>query len=181
MIAYIIRASVLFIAIFALYIFIKKPTSLTFRDVLSCIWWVYLITLLVLVFESDIKISEMGDYFRRRLETGEDINLVPFRTIVNYIRYAGWDDMMVNITGNIVMFIPFGMGLVYLTNRGASVKKNLIYCLIFPLFIELVQLFIGRYVDVDDIILNFTGSALGVCVSCLMARIFPYFKKLADK
>ena len=88
---------------------------------------------------------------------------------------------MVNILGNILIFIPFGIGVVYLSNRGVSVKRNLIFCLLFPLFIETVQLFVGRNVDVDDVILNFIGGAIGVYIACGLAKISPFFRQLTQK
>lgn len=176
-----IRAAGIFIVVMIIYLLIKRPEHFRWRDFLSCVYWVYVITLLLMVFQSDQPIGDIPVSFKERIASGESINLIPFKTIVSFLLYGGYDDTMVNILGNILIFIPFGIGVVYLSNRGVSVKKNLIFCLLFPLFIETVQLFIGRNVDVDDIILNFSGSAVGVCVSVILAYFFPYFRMLTKK
>ena len=44
------------------------------------------------------------------------------------------------------------------------------YSLALPVFIESCQLFIGRNVDVDDLILNFTGGCLGAGIYRLLKR-----------
>jgi len=178
---YTAKAAAIVITVFSMYILIKRPIHFTFRDFLSCIYWVYIVTLLLLVFETDMPVDELPVSFLERVRSGEGINLIPFRTISNFIRYGGWDETMVNILGNVLIFIPYGMGIVFLSNRGVSVRRNLPFCILFPLFIETVQLFIGRNVDVDDIILNFSGSAVGVCVSVILAYFIPYFRMLTKK
>ncbi|MBO4360495.1 MAG: VanZ family protein [Eubacteriaceae bacterium] len=176
-----LKFAVIFIVVMIIYLFIKRPEHFRWRDFLSCVWWVYVITLLLMVFQSDQPIGELPVSFRERIASGDSINLIPFRTIINFIRYGGYDDTMVNILGNILIFIPFGIGVVYLSNRGVSVKRNLIFCLLFPLFIETVQLFVGRNVDVDDVILNFIGGAIGVYIACGLAKISPFFRQLTQK
>ena len=176
-----LKFAVIFIVVMIIYLFIKRPEHFRWRDFLSCVWWVYVITLLLMVFQSDQPIGELPVSFRERIASGDSINLIPFRTIINFIRYGGYDDTMVNILGNILIFIPFGIGVVYLSNRGVSVKRNLIFCLLFPLFIETVQLFVGRNVDVDDVILNFIGGAIGVYIACGLAKISPFFRRLTQK
>ncbi len=176
-----IRAAGIFIVVMIIYLLIKRPEHFRWRDFLSCVYWVYVITLLLMVFQSDQPIGEIPVSFKERIASGERINLIPFRTIVSFLLYGGYDDTMVNILGNILIFIPFGIGVVYLSNRGVSVKKNLIFCLLFPLFIETVQLFIGRNVDIDDVILNFTGGFIGVLIACGLAKISPFFRQLTQK
>ncbi len=71
------------------------------------------------------------------------------------------DAFMVNIVGNVVMFMPWGFGIVLLWESRRKALWIGAYSLLLPLFIETSQLFIGRSVDVDDLILNFMGSILG--------------------
>lgn len=71
---------------------------------------------------------------------------------------------------NAVMFMPFGILMP------AFIKKRKYFwtlCLasVFSLFIEMAQwLFVGRFADVDDIIMNVSGAALG----CLCYRLFVW-------
>lgn len=116
----------------------------------------------------------------RRLSTGEKINLVPFRTIGGFFRHFRTEAFLINIIGNIVMFVPWGFGTVLLwkkAQKGAAVVCN---ALALPLFIETAQLFIGRSVDVDDVILNFAGACLGAGIYFLIRRKFPKLGELAE-
>ena len=72
------------------------------------------------------------------------INIIPFYFLVD--RYHGWQ---MNIIANIAMFIPVGI--------------------VWP--ICLTQLFfLGRHTDVDDLILNTSGVAIGACIVFLIRR-----------
>lgn len=108
-----------------------------------------------------------------RIHTGEGINLVPFRTISSFAKRAFFRDFfMVNIVGNIIMFVPWGFGLVLLWKKNRTVPRIFLWSAVLPLFIETCQLFVGRSVDVDDFILNFAGSAIGglVCLGWMRRR-----------
>lgn len=59
------------------------------------------------------------------------------------------------------MFIPWGFGLPLFWKKRQSVLSVLLFSALLPLFIESVQLFIGRSVDVDNLILNFAGGMIG--------------------
>ena len=63
-----------------------------------------------------------------------------------------------------------GFGLVYLWPKNRRIWIVAMYSLALPVFIESCQLFIGRNVDVDDLILNFTGGCLGAGIYRLLKR-----------
>ena len=107
----------------------------------------------------------------RRIRTGEGINLIPFRTVRNFFTHFTFDGFMVNIVGNIVMFMPWGFGLVLLWRKNRTFGAVILYSIALPLLIETSQLFIGRNVDVDDLILNFAGSCLGAGLYCLLRKV----------
>lgn len=84
------------------------------------------------------------------------------------------------------MFIPWGFGLPLLWKKRQSVFSAVLFSALLPLFIETVQLFIERSVDVDDLILNFTGGLIGsLCYFLFKSnnrklRGRSYAKKTAD-
>lgn len=80
---------------------------------------------------------------------------------------------MINIVGNIVMFLPWGLGLPLLWKKYRSFIQLALMSLALPVCIEFVQLFIGRSVDIDDVILNFTGAMLGGLVYLILSKLFP--------
>ena len=136
--------------------------------------------LLVLTLEGKYALpDEMFARAKERLKSGEGINFVPFRSIVSYFRYYGPDLFLVNFLGNIIMFMPWGFGLVLLWKRNQKVWVVMAYSLAFTMFIEVSQLFVERSVDVDDLILNFAGSCLGAVLYFALRKIYPRISEFA--
>jgi len=77
-----------------------------------------------------------------------------------------------NIIGNIAMFIPVGIVWPICFSKLDTIRKNILAGAGFTLFIEVTQLFcIGRHTDVDDLILNTSGVAIGACIVFLIRRM----------
>lgn len=90
----------------------------------------------------------------------EKIHLIPFYCL--YDRYDGW---ILNIIGNITMFIPVGIVWPACFKELDSIKKVIMAGAGFSLLIELAQLFFyERHSDVDDLILNTCGVAIGAII-----------------
>lgn len=143
---------------------------------------VFMMALLVFVWQGEYHSPRvMVALARRRLQTGEGMNLIPFFTIRNYYRVFGFrgDLFGINILGNIFMFVPWGFGLLLLWKKNRSVWKLLWFSALLPILIECSQLFIGRQVDVDDFILNFLGGMLGGAAFWLLSKLFPKLKTAA--
>ncbi|MCI6021704.1 MAG: VanZ family protein [Clostridia bacterium] len=92
-------------------------------------------------------------------------NLEPLREIKRFIAYRdiiGTKAVLLNLFGNIVAFVPFGMALVSMSSKKPGFIAVVIYSAAFSTAIELVQLItrVGSC-DVDDIILNTLGGAIG--------------------
>ncbi len=97
--------------------------------------------------------------------THNSLNLIPFKTIIEYI--GNFDSsldtriIMFNLLGNIVACMPFAFFLPLLFKKQNSFKIFLITMLLIVLAIELVQFatFSG-ICDIDDIILNVSGALI---------------------
>lgn len=155
------------------------------REIVLAVFTLFMLGLLTLTFQNQglYQLGEGGGIVPRalsRLKTGIGTNFVPFRTIKRYIRRSlGWGLVMINIVGNIVMFLPWGLGLPLLWKRYQNALKMTLMSFALPFGIEFIQLFIGRSVDVDDVILNFTGGMLGWLLYLAVTRLFPKLKELA--
>lgn len=111
-----------------------------------------------------------------QLVTGQDLNVnggtnfMPFREILRYD--YGTLSFYKQVFGNILLFIPLG----YFATSYCRIK-NLgvitIVSLLSSSVIEVVQHFIGRSFDIDDIILNVVGGIIGF----LLYRGFNSIKK----
>lgn len=103
-----------------------------------------------------------------RLKTQYAINFIPFKMTVLFFRNFELDTFMVNIISNVLVFVPFGFFLPFLWKKNQRFLRTFLFCFLLTLSIETVQLFIGRTVDIDDIILNFIGGASGALLFKLL-------------
>ena len=95
-------------------------------------------------------------------------NLVPLKEITRYFRYyrtLGTTLFLINIVGNIAAFMPFGFFLPIISRRSRKWYNTVSFGLVFSLTLETLQLVlrVGSF-DVDDILLNTIGAALGFWV-----------------
>ena len=104
-------------------------------------------------------------------------NFIPFKSISATLQMGLTFTAVIQIGGNILISAPYGVMLDLLITKK---KKGLFLLLafLFPLLIELLQLFVGliigltyRSFDIDDFILNLIGVYLG----SIFSNIF--FKK----
>jgi glycopeptide antibiotics resistance protein len=107
------------------------------------------------------------------------VNLVPTHTIVEIVR--DFPRLVIQqLVGNVVLFVPLGFFLPVLSGRCRRLAATEVVSLAVSIGIEVVQLAMllsllsQRSVDVDDVILNVTGAALGYlawrCVHALTVR-----------
>lgn len=97
-----------------------------------------------------------------------NLNLVPLRTLRLFARLLRSPhphfvrSAVVNLLGNVVMFIPLGCFLPLLWKKLRRLSSTLWVAAIIVTCIELTQLFtlLGSC-DIDDLILNLIGAALG--------------------
>ena len=88
------------------------------------------------------------------------INLTPVVHLFDV--YDGW---LINIIGNITMFIPVGLVWPLCFRKLDTVGKTVLAGGGFSLFIEITQLpFYDRCSDLDDILLNATGVLIGALI-----------------
>lgn len=101
-------------------------------------------------------------------QTAGHLNLIPFRTLrlfaglLNSTRPEYVRSAVINLGGNIVMFIPLGFLLPQVFDRLTSLPRVLLTTAILITAVEIIQLFtlVGSC-DIDDLILNLIGSAIG--------------------
>lgn len=87
------------------------------------------------------------------------VNLVPF---VRLADFAYRRDLLLNVIGNVTMFIPSGIILPILYKRLDGFSRTVASGAGISLCIELLQLpFSVRSSDVDDLIMNTLGVAVG--------------------
>ena len=157
----------------------KKKGKQKLRILSWILFVAYLLLLFYLLFFS-------VDYGRTMENQGYRYNLALFKEIKRFWLnkdMLGWNNVLINLAGNIIAFAPFGYCLAVLTKRG----KNLFFCTFgtafFSLLMELIQLVskVGAF-DVDDIFLNALGGLLGGIMYYVIGRpAEEYFDKLEEE
>lgn len=88
-----------------------------------------------------------------------------------FFRSAQITDILLNI----LLFVPLGLALPFICKKAKLLKITLIgFSLSFV--IEIVQIFLnGRSSNIDDLLCNTAGAALGYALYVLMKKVFPKF------
>ena len=137
----------------------KKSTGI--RAFAVVLFFIYFVILFYFLFFSE----EMG---RTYSEREYHYNLVPFHEIKRFIQYykvLGMPAVLLNLLGNVAAFVPFGFFLPVFAERCRKFLNTVFYSFELSLLVELIQLItkVGSF-DVDDIILNTIGGAIGYIV-----------------
>jgi len=103
------------------------------------------------------------------------LNLIPFKQIFNGYDMR-FEKMIAQVLSNVIMFIPVGILFPIVFRKNRAIKNTMICCIGFSAFIEIVQYFIGRSADIDDLILNAVGGLLGYLIYKIIFRAFPKSK-----
>lgn len=116
-------------------------------------------------------------YFDYLTQLKRSINLIPFRTVMEYIEkyqsghYSLVRHAIINLGGNVGTFIPLGYFLPALWEKLRNAKNLFIYSSIIIGTVEIIQYFtlLGS-LDIDDYILNITGIFLGFFIYKLVKK-----------
>ncbi|MGN0165543.1 MAG: VanZ family protein [Lachnospiraceae bacterium] len=131
------------------------------------LFFIYMLVLIYFLFFSD--------GFGRTTGTGEyRYNLIPFNEIKRYILYSDMftsTQIIINLFGNIMAFLPFGFFVPMTTDEHQTFIKVTFISMFFSACVESIQLItkVGSF-DVDDIILNTVGGAVGYLLYYIIFR-----------
>ena len=98
------------------------------------------------------------------------VNLMPGDGIRRALLNSDQDLGRLNLLGNIAMFVPVGLLVPIAT--GLRWRHVVSVCLLASLAIEIAQVSLGRAFDIDDVLLNTLGAALGAAVGVVLAGGF---------
>ena len=97
-------------------------------------------------------------------------NLVPslIKALSGELTIGSWVKTM--LIGNIVMFLPLGFFLPFVTER-VNRKNIFVVAIAVPFIVELLQMVFGRSFDIDDLICNFIGIVAGFFIGFAIKNI----------
>ncbi len=122
--------------------------------------------------------AAMLESAQTRLLTMDRIQPRPFHTIGPQLKKLPQIYAATQLLGNILLFAPWGFFLPLLWPRFRRPLRMIGMALLLTCLIEFTQLFIDRFVELDDILLNFLGSMLGTGVWWCFHRWFPQLDAL---
>jgi hypothetical protein len=99
----------------------------------------------------------------------EEISLTPFANIAAELK-GGPLYAAANVGGNILIFTPLGFFLPLLWRQFRRLWKAVLFGATVSLAVECSQLFLIRGTDIDDLILNTAGAALGYGIFALLNK-----------
>ena len=147
----------------------KRPVK---REIALCLFVMYIAALLMMALEGAwASPAAMLQSARERIASMESIYLTPLQTIRQQLSTIDTDESRTQLLGNTLLFLPWGFFLPLLWRRFRRLLPVAGMCLGLTCFIEFTQLFIGRTVDVDDLLLNFCGSMAGAGIAWLVRRL----------
>jgi glycopeptide antibiotics resistance protein len=129
--------------------------------------WFLLLAVVTVILGATLGHSQAG-YHSANLRPGHDIWLE--------LRHVSAQTGVVNILGNIVMFVPVGFLLV--TAVGDGVRRAVVGGALLSATIECCQYQIGRAADIDDVLLNATGALLGALGAVLAVRALDRVRRI---
>ncbi|MDO4788940.1 MAG: VanZ family protein [Johnsonella sp.] len=108
-------------------------------------------------------------------------NLIPFLEIRRFWKYRkmlGFWSFLINITGNIIAFMPFGFFYPIIGKYKRRFLKTVAAGMIFSFSVEAIQFIInvGSF-DIDDIMLNTAGCMIGYLLLVLSKHTLWKFEK----
>ncbi len=148
----------------------------TWRIVINHVFAFYLCCVL------SVTLLPIYDFIRE--EVSQSINFIPFhlfRDFSHTVQHGNFNTylrlLLLNISGNVLLFVPlpFLAGMLY--PRFRALKWSMLLAFLLSLGIELLQyvetanrMVSYRASDIDDIILNMTGSLIGFFLFRLLYR-----------
>ena len=138
-------------------------------------FFAYVLLMLWLLFGQRMEGGQLDISFRG---DRNKINLIPFETVRLYWRVlqkgasAGLlIHSVINLAGNVVMFVPLGWFLPNLWKAFRGFFRTVIFGASLICLVELLQYITGLgSCDIDDLILNTAGIILGYCICAVKQK-----------
>lgn len=100
---------------------------------------------------------------------GSNLNLIPF----GWLREPDVINQIINeVLPNVIMLIPLGFFLPIVFKKMRKIYNTAIIVFLTTVSVELIQYFVGRSTDIDDIILNILGGIIGYGIFIVFNRLF---------
>lgn len=144
---------------------LKLKNRVDYKKILYIIFFIYFLILIKIIL---FKTNSFVDLLKGNTSAGyRSTNLIPFKTIVNFFNIEGFSFLRAfsNTIGNIAVFLPLGYLLPLLTKKVNNIYKILCITVSISIVFESLQyIFYLGSLDIDDVILNTLGGAIGYTI-----------------
>ena len=157
--------------LFRLVVYIKNKQVVWKHEAVQLLFLINLIVLYRITFHPFAKVDGEVQPLIFDIATAWPfrVNLIPF---VNLLKFDSKRDLLLNLIGNVTMFIPTGIMTPLIYRKLDSFKKTMLTGICLSLAIEIIQLpFAVRASDIDDLILNTVGCLIGCGILALIRLI----------
>lgn len=159
-------AAAAFIYIFARRLIVKE------RMPLFTVGVTFLLTLCLTVIFAVTVAPVWGDSIKN---WSGAVNLIPF-AVLKDVRDNPW-----NFYGNMLLFLPVGALPMLLWDRFRKLHVTLLFAAGLSALIEVLQLFLPRGTDIDDVILNTAGAFWGFVLGKAVIKLYPELRRFSRK
>ena len=139
------------------------------KKIISVLFYLMLVVYAVLMLDLLFRPELILDGNRQIVRS---CNLIPFHTIMEYSSPGvSRSAVVINLLGNIAVFIPYGLYLQTL-RKAKRVGTGFLIVLGTSVLIEIIQFASGVGVcDIDDVILNGIGGVLGILLHQALLKV----------
>lgn len=185
LVIYMAIAAVIYIPCRLLYLKRKQRTFAVWHELFLFLFWIYAFGVFsqTVLPRFYIGVTDSGAfYFDTYVPPRTAPNFMPFATLRLFWENRGnsadlYSLSFVNLLGNILLFLPFGVLLPAAYPRQRRFYRVFLLSFLGILGVEVLQYFFGRVADVDDVLLNSISIVIGYFLFAVWMRIYKAFQK----
>ncbi len=144
----------------------RKKKCKLYKYILTFIFIIYI----QIVYEVSFGISGGVTYSLERHKP----NLIPFADLVRGYE-MGIKNMLKQVVLNVILYCPLGFLLPLFSDKLKKITAVILVSLFTSLIIEVLQYYVGRSTDIDDIIFNICGATIGYYFYLIFIKCIVWF------
>ena len=150
----------------------RKKGAVPVKRLTEILLWILVFYLICLYQITAFRYGIRFDLWREKSSLLDGVNLTPFvHTIKLYFAHTKWY-FIYNLLGNILWFVPLGALLPAVLRKLRGFWFCLLMGTLCSLSIELLQyIFVTGISDIDDIIFNTAGTAIGYLIYKIVKKL----------
>lgn len=144
---------------------VTKKKNTVFKYIIVYLFGMYFFALLCVTGITQLRLSDFGGI-------GMTPNFIPIIQSIKNVIESGIS-VLPQMVLNIILYMPFGFFISFIVKDSDKKHflKTIILALFCSIFVETLQFAVGRYLDIDDVILNVIGACIGYSISKIIKSL----------